>query len=372
MSKQDYLRHLSAALSTLVPDRERLEIVRYYEEYFEEAGPEQEAALIQELGDPAALAQKIAREGGFAGGAAERAPKPSHRRKWAAGMAAAAVVLVLAGVFAALSARSAHSDTPGGPSQTPASPPAQTQTQPAGESPQPSQGSVALKDTFVRVDLDITLGDVSIRSGPDWALSLESSGQDRHGEDYLLHHTLENGALTIWSTPKNLETDEKSDIDAQVVITVPEGWTLEGVELDTVTGDVDLTAIAADEIRIDTVSGTVTAQRLSAGSFRSHTVSGGVSLDCLTAPGSVSLDSVAGKLTFSGPLSADTRMESVSGSIEITADNTAQECAYALDSTTGRIRVDGVLFEPPAQKTGGTCSLSAGTVSGGITVNFGG
>lgn len=352
MNKQDYLRNLSAALSTLVPDRERLEILHYYEEYFEDAGPEREAALIQELGDPVALAQKIAREGDFSVGTNEHAPKPSHRRRWAAGIAAAAV-LILAGIFAALSARSAQSNRPGGdvPTPAPASPTLGTQNQPVEESQHPIQGSAALNDTVVRVNLDITLGDVSIRSGSDWGLSLESSGQNRHGEDYLLHYTLENEEPTIWSTPEQLDSDGSSNLAAQVVITVPEGWTLECIELDTIAGNLDLTGITADEIRVDTISGNVTAQRLSAGSFHSESISGSVSLDCLTTPGSVSLDSISGKLSYSGPLSSDTRLDSVSGGIEIAANNTAEECAYTLDSTSGRIRVDGVLFEPPAKKT---------------------
>ena len=381
MNKREFLQALDDALSTLVPDRERQETLRYYREYFEEAGPEREAELIQELGDPRELAQKIAREGGFSGGETAEAPKKSNRWKWALGITGAVVVL-LAGTFVALSALNAqfllHFDFLPGSSQAASTPPGGTESgtpgssSPGTESQQPSQGAVELDGTFVRLDLDITLGDVSIRTGPDWALSLESSGQDRNGEDYLLHYTLENGALTIWSTPKNLETDEKSGIDAQVVITVPEGWTLEGVELDTVTGDVDLTAITADEIRIDTVSGTVTAQRLSAGSFRSHTVSGGVSLDCLTAPGSVSLDSVSGDLSLSGPLSPDTRLATTSGDIEITADSTEEECAYDLSCVSGGIRIGGTSIESSIRKAEGELSLNANSVSGGITVNFGG
>ena len=54
MTSREYLEALGEALSTLVPDRERSETLRYYEEYFEEAGPEREAEVIQELGDPAA------------------------------------------------------------------------------------------------------------------------------------------------------------------------------------------------------------------------------------------------------------------------------------------------------------------------------
>ena len=100
MTSREYLQALGDALSTLVPDRERSEIIRYYEEYFEEAGPEREAELIGELGDPGELARKIAREGGFSGGEGKHASTHPNRWKWVAGIAAAAV-LVLAGTFAA-------------------------------------------------------------------------------------------------------------------------------------------------------------------------------------------------------------------------------------------------------------------------------
>ena len=75
MTSREYLEALGEALSTLVPDRERSETLRYYEEYFEEAGPEREAELMEVLGSPEDLARKIAREGGFSGGPEEPAPK---------------------------------------------------------------------------------------------------------------------------------------------------------------------------------------------------------------------------------------------------------------------------------------------------------
>ena len=74
MNKREFLQALDDALSTLVPDRERQETLRYYREYFEEAGPEREAEVIQELGDPVLLAQKIAREVASPAGKGHRNP----------------------------------------------------------------------------------------------------------------------------------------------------------------------------------------------------------------------------------------------------------------------------------------------------------
>ena len=60
MSKDVFLQQLESGL--LMGSEEKDEVMNYYREYFEEAGPENEQAVIAELGDPAALAEKLNRE----------------------------------------------------------------------------------------------------------------------------------------------------------------------------------------------------------------------------------------------------------------------------------------------------------------------
>jgi len=59
MDKETYLRYLRALLATRVPERDVEDIVRFYTEYFEEAGPEKEAEVMAALGSPEELARKI-------------------------------------------------------------------------------------------------------------------------------------------------------------------------------------------------------------------------------------------------------------------------------------------------------------------------
>ena len=49
---------LRRALSVL-PEEERANALRYYEEYFDDAGPENETKAIEELGEPAKVAAQI-------------------------------------------------------------------------------------------------------------------------------------------------------------------------------------------------------------------------------------------------------------------------------------------------------------------------
>ena len=368
MTSREYLQALGDALSTLVPDRERSEIIRYYEEYFEEAGPEREAELIGELGDPGELARKIAREGGFSGGGEGTDPKRhSNRWKWVAGIAAAAV-LVLAGTFAALSAFNARlwdqANEPSGPvsvppsggvtSIAPASPSQATESQPVGESQQPSQAPsdpAAVAD-FVRLDIEIALGNVTVRTGADWGLTLDSSGKDRYGEDYLLHYTLENDELTIWSTPRSLETAEGNNVDSRVVVTVPEGWTLERVDIKNGLGGIDVDGLEADEITAKLGMGVFEGDHLTVGE-----------LDIYNGMGNIALQ---------GSLAVKTELESGMGDIDLDTDSSLASCAYDLESGMGSIRVDGTTYTTPQSKTEGELSLNASTGMGDITVDFGG
>lgn len=58
MTKLEFIAALQAKLHMLSKE-EREDAVQFYEEYFDEAGPENEQAVIDELGSPDAVAEKI-------------------------------------------------------------------------------------------------------------------------------------------------------------------------------------------------------------------------------------------------------------------------------------------------------------------------
>ena len=58
MNKDIFLRDLDRFLSD-IPQEEREQALKYYEDYFEDAGPENEQQVIQELGSPIELAKQI-------------------------------------------------------------------------------------------------------------------------------------------------------------------------------------------------------------------------------------------------------------------------------------------------------------------------
>lgn len=61
MSKEEYLQSLQKNLIRMSTE-EKEDAVRYYREYFDEAGPENEQKVIDELGSPVMLARKLSAE----------------------------------------------------------------------------------------------------------------------------------------------------------------------------------------------------------------------------------------------------------------------------------------------------------------------
>lgn len=57
--KEQYLRELEARLSNRMSPQELQNVLKYYREYFDEAGPDKLTNVIDELGSPAALVRRI-------------------------------------------------------------------------------------------------------------------------------------------------------------------------------------------------------------------------------------------------------------------------------------------------------------------------
>ena len=61
MNRQSFMSELARKLSRL-PEEERLAALQYYEEYFDEAGPEREAEVISQLESPSDIAKQLLAE----------------------------------------------------------------------------------------------------------------------------------------------------------------------------------------------------------------------------------------------------------------------------------------------------------------------
>lgn len=61
MNREEFLTRLEGMLQSISPT-EKEEVLQYYRDYFEDAGPENEQSVIEALGDPADIAENIKKD----------------------------------------------------------------------------------------------------------------------------------------------------------------------------------------------------------------------------------------------------------------------------------------------------------------------
>lgn len=285
MDKITYLAQLAEGLARWVPERERQDILRYYAEYFQEAGEDREAEVVAELGDPWALSCRLAVEGGFVSQEQADHWTPRKRKRWpwiALGVTAA--VLALIAVPVALFSQVVGSFVGGNV----ASFIREEQTAVVEEvdkaqfgtaredavymeSEEGDGGFWSMEDGYLEpfheIDVDVSIGNVTVTEGDDYTLYI-SSNTTLGG--YSLRWEVKDGKLKIrdsgsaghvnitsWDDFKNMFGIDASAMD--VVITVPEtGDMANKIKVKTGLGDVFLSNLyVAEKVEAETGLGDV-------------------------------------------------------------------------------------------------------------------
>lgn len=377
MDKLTYLAELAEGLARWVPERERQDILRYYAEYFEEAGPDREAEVIRELGDPWALSCRLAVEGGFVTQEQAEGWTPPPKKKWPLVLIGAAAVLVLL-IGSAVSAAAwfgrtifaAVTDTT--PVQTYygeviASVEEDTGFEPSSsdvvfiEGEETDGGFWSMEDGYLEafdtIDAEIGLGSVTVTEGEDYTLVIQYENKP---ENYEITWEIRGGALKIRDNKdgKGVSLNglfESTDI--QVIVTVPDTEVLKKLSASTGVGSVYLSGMAAEEVKVN--SGT--------GSVKCYGLRQVEELELTSGTGSVTLEM---EELWQG---AEIDLESGTGSIKAVLGCDERDCAYKLETGLGSVRVNGVSQGKEAKQGGNLpYNLEAESGTGSVKVEFAG
>lgn len=310
MDRKTYLNRLSRELSRWVSGRERQNILRYYEEYFDEAGPEGEQAVIAELGDPETLARQLAENGGTS------VHEYRGPQLWQIVIGAVVVValsipimlisqlIVGRGIFN-LVTRDEIVFT--------------TDTEPwpgSWEEPLvtiPAEGS----DDWIDVDINVTTGDVAFRAGDVAGPSVEFGGAVANSD---VNWDFDGSCLWVRSFG-NPGFDGITGIDVTVV--VPASWELGDVNIFLNAGDVDLGEFECHDLYVNTEMGDIQVEGATAASY-------------------VFLYTNMGDIAYTAPLGADADLLTDLGDITVVAlDGASGSYSYSLNTSLGQVKVDG-------------------------------
>lgn len=372
MDKLTYLAELAEGLARWVPERERQEILRYYAEYFEEAGPEREAEVVRELGDPWALSSRLAVEGGYVTQEQADGWRPRKKKKWPYVVAICAVVVValIGSLLTALIAlgrylwRNNAAQTPaqiqgivvegtgiGGSEGT-------FHAVDGGEYTGKFWSNVdGNLDTFESLDADISFGDISVLCGNDYSLSI---GQEGDLGGYELKWEIKSGTLKIQDAKSGGFHMSFSGMTGKhslnVIITVPDGTVMEKIDVKTDLGDVFLSDVYA-------------AEKLEA-----KTALGDVECYDVRAPKKLTLKSDLGDVTLSMEelySGVDIDLETNLGQVEANLDCSEMDCEYELKCSLGTVTVNGRNQGSKAERKGSySYKLDAESDLGDVNVYF--
>ena len=371
MDKITYLAELAEGLARWVPERERRDILRYYAEYFEEAGCEREAEVVAELGDPWALSCRLAVEGGYV--TREKAASWRPGKTWPRILLGTAVGLSIFAVVSAVGLLAFNAmRTARGVVRDPVS---------VVGAEVLFENNFALVEgadnamvfylidgesvaAFSSIDADISLGDIEVVSGDDYTLSV------RRGESLLGYEPIlevRDGVLRL----RDGELSRQSRVDSwddlkslfgvgqgamEVTITVPEGAVLDKVSVKTRLGDVLLYGVCAESVTVETGLGDVEC-------YEARNVR---ALNLSTGLGDVCMDM---EEIWPG---ANIGLKSGMGSVEVNLGCSEKECAYKLESGLGAVIVNGSYQGSKAERKGGamSCKLDAASGKGDVNVYF--
>lgn len=352
MDKLTYLAELAEGLARWVPERERQDILRYYAEYFEEAGPEREAQVVQELGDPWALSCRLAVEGGFVTWEQANSWTPPKKKKWPWILLGTAAVLV----FVVVSIASAAARIGRFVGQIVGEIPVETTgvaTVVEGDAVEPQySGNVAYfeesdksgagfwtmedgyLDPFVEIDVDASIANVTVTAGEDYTLFIDS---DATLGGYSLKWEVKNDVLRLrdggaaghveinsWDDFKNTFGINASAMD--VTITIPDGAQLNKLKAKIGLGDVFISGLEME------------------GKLEAETGLGDVECYEIRAHDEVDLESGMGDVTLSVSepySSAEFDVKTGMGTIETQIDCLEKDWDYEAKTGMGNVTVNG-------------------------------
>ena len=231
-------------------------------------------------------------------------------------------------------------------------------------------GNTSFLDEVKNLDIEWTSGELKIFVYDGDEVMLEESGAGDHDENKMRTY-LSDGTLHVRYAKSGIRLFGNIPVK-DLIIYLPEKYALalDRVNIKIVSADMDTEGkMVCRELDVESVSGKINLDEIYAANAEMETVSGNI-----TARGEITdidVDSVSAKLNLiltSTPRSLEA--ESVSGNIEITLPRSGNGFHAKLDSTSGDMSVDGEDVGRIYKHGNCAASFNFDTVSGDVKIDL--
>lgn len=305
MDRQEFFRRLERGLSTL-PYGERESALRYYEEYFDDAGRENEQRVISELGSPEALAKVIIAQSELGA----------------------------------------------------------TRTEPVGGY-QDSQSRQYGKFTSLKVN--VLNAKVSVKRGEKQVVDIDYPDEAELPECEVVNGTLsivdKKHKRLNWFGGWNTSYKQ-----SYITITVTDE-NYDRFELETVNGGVVMQDFRVASLQASSVNGAVNASDIKARTIKLDNVNGAVRADSCAASESCSFSTVNGSVNAGGDLRGDISASAVNGSVRLTVKRGDYDLKLSTVSGSVRLNGQKQ-SKSTTIMCGAKNRICANTVNGSIHVDY--
>lgn len=188
-------------------------------------------------------------------------------------------------------------------------------------------------ESFDRVSVDVSIGDLSITEGDEYSVSYRYNGVEAP------RVSVEDGELKIVQTGKAFAINLQPNMSGRIDITIPKDAVIEDMDIENDLGNIEIDGVSAEDVRINASMGDI---KVSNGTFEDMDIDesmGDVDLIGITAK-SVKVDNSMGDIKAEGFFNRFTADDSM-GDIKVENENDSDDVRIELDTSLGEVKYNG-------------------------------
>ncbi len=198
-----------------------------------------------------------------------------------------------------------------------------------------TRGEGNADDRIRNLDLNWLSGSVKIEEGDTEEIRFEEEANQTLDEDSGMYYWVDGDTLRIqYCREGDIRLSNK--LHKELYVTVPKGYRLKEVEINTVSASVDASRIRTEDLDISTISGSSEITECAVSEeVEIDTVSGAVNLNLTEDTKEIVISSISGSARIHVPFLKNLELNSTSGDMELIADRAPEK--ISADTISGKV-----------------------------------